>query len=866
MPDPQLDPYAAQDADGFAAAAAAKLWALLPALYRAEDTGQDSAGFDVPGPLRGLLNRIAVQAGEARRVLDRLWEDQSIETCDDWVIPYLAALLDTNLVPSMDARGQRLDVANTVYYRRRKGTVGLLEQLAADVTGWECRVVEFFRRLGRTRHLLDPEIGRPADRADPPGARRLQRAAQLTGLLTGTPAGGFADLRHPVGAADAPGPFDEYFHRADVRRGRGALGWYGVSKVGVFLWRGADLAVDRATPVPVAGCPDHYAVDPTGRQIGLWQADDRPAEGYGERWTPPAQWQVPGPLTQALYDAVRAEQATPPSENAYPDPDARFQPRSFAVRLLDDPDPLSEDMIRLWPEVGRFAVPSGTGQIEASYHYGLFSRIGAGPYDRRRIGVGPVPDPAPAAAVPSGPTLPVALTVLGQTGTLVVTDALTSTAVSPVGSAAAPIADVCVRAADAGRAVVRLDAADGAWVFTGSPAGTKPAARLRLEGLLFSGQDVVLAGGFAEVILTCCTFDPGTSGELRAPQTVWQPSVDGRDLVPTRLWIEGTVRTLTVDRCILGPVRTRLGGVLEGLCAADSTFQGLPADIGHELSPSAVFDPDGLFQLLRRRPDPLTAWLEGRLGPAAAAAVAAHTAGTAVPAGDLAAVVADLNAVLGQPLWDPARFAGRRIPPALVARATRVPPPAGPVLTAVNRELLEAAFPVELARAALASDDGVVCLSRCTVLGQAFVHRLECSESILDEAAYVVDAQEGCVRFSAWASGSVLPRRFESVEVAPHAPLFASRRFGEAGFAQLSDGADSAIVGASTAGPPSIRSGGHSGSEMGVFCRDGAAVKERSLLIKYQEYLPVGLTPVLIPVPPSDAEAEILRGRPWPPM
>ena len=105
-----------------------------------------------------------------RRSIDRLWEDQSIETCSDWVIPYIAALLDTNLVPSMDARGQRLDVANTIYYRRRKGTVALLEQLASDVTGWEAHVVEFFRLLGRRRHLLDPPIGYPAGDPDPAGS------------------------------------------------------------------------------------------------------------------------------------------------------------------------------------------------------------------------------------------------------------------------------------------------------------------------------------------------------------------------------------------------------------------------------------------------------------------------------------------------------------------------------------------------------------------------------------------------------------------------------------------------------------------------------------------------------------------------
>jgi hypothetical protein len=137
--------------DGYEGAAAAKLWALLPEVYRSED----SLVLDQPGPLQELLARIAVQVAVVRRSLDRLWEDQSIESCDDWVIPYIAALVDTNLVPAMDARGQRLDVANTINYRRRKGTLGLVEQLAADVTGWECRAVEFFRTLARRRHGLD---------------------------------------------------------------------------------------------------------------------------------------------------------------------------------------------------------------------------------------------------------------------------------------------------------------------------------------------------------------------------------------------------------------------------------------------------------------------------------------------------------------------------------------------------------------------------------------------------------------------------------------------------------------------------------------------------------------------------------------
>ena len=293
-------------ADGYDARYADKLWSLVPAVYRAAD----SQTPDGHGPLRELLDRVACQVAEVRRSIDRLWEDQSAESCDSWIIPYLADLLATNLVPSMDARGQRLDVANTIYYRRRKGTVALLEQLAADVTGYDARVIEFFRRLGRTRHGLDPPIGYPAGSADPAAARRLQHAENLTGLLTGTPAGGLADLRDPLGASMTGTAYDEYHHRADVRRGAGALGWYGISKIGFFLWRTLALRVDRATPVPVSGCPGHYGADPTGRQIPLFQASARGANDYGESWLPIPAWQLPMPLTTLMWDAIaRRERA-----------------------------------------------------------------------------------------------------------------------------------------------------------------------------------------------------------------------------------------------------------------------------------------------------------------------------------------------------------------------------------------------------------------------------------------------------------------------------------------------------------------------------------------------------------------------------
>src|SRR5215467_13892599 len=203
--DPDRDPYAFYYAE--------KLWRLLPEVYRAAD----SSDFDRKGPLLELVERLSAQGAILRRSIDRLWEDQSIESCDDWVIPYLADLLATRLVASLDARGQRLDVAKTIYYRRRKGTVAILEEIAADITGWDARVVEFFRRLSRTRHNFDPEIGLPAATPDPDGTRALQYAEGLIGRWTHTAIGGTADVRNVYGATRTQTAFDEFFHTADMR-------------------------------------------------------------------------------------------------------------------------------------------------------------------------------------------------------------------------------------------------------------------------------------------------------------------------------------------------------------------------------------------------------------------------------------------------------------------------------------------------------------------------------------------------------------------------------------------------------------------------------------------------------------------------
>jgi hypothetical protein len=854
------------DPDHYEIYYADKLWNLLPAIYRTLDTDQFNVGdsnVQGNGPLRELVNRIGAQAAIVRRSIDRLWEDQSIESCDDWVISYIGDLLATNLVASMDARGQRLDVAKTIYYRRRKGTVAVLEEIAADVSGWDARVVEFFRRLGRTRHGLDPEIVDPdATAADD---RTLELAQGFLGLWTNTHIGGWADLRNAYGASlaqspfsvvssvRAPSAFDEFFHTADFRAGKGRSGWYKISNLGVFLWRLKSFGVDQTTPVQDGDC---FTFDPTGREIPLFAASSRP---LGDGWVSPAEWQLPSPISTPL---LRAALAAPQDQPLYAQlaPDGfTLEPNSLGVftkggsfyDLIDGSqfttfpeNPSTAHQFMLFPETGRFGAlrPPSSGPVTVRYHYGFSAPMGAGPYDRRVIGQSSNPTPAPMINVIGGGGNFLAQGVVGSAGTVSLNDSLTYDSAPDFPG----IQQVTVMAQNQGRPVIRFTpplSGVKEWIFTGNPNSS-----LVLEGLFASGGDLVLRGQFASVTLTCCTLDPGNAAHPLAsggvaPAPVFAKSIDGRDLIPTRLWIEAEIQMLAIDRCILGPIRTRSNGVLENLAISNSIVQAIPTSNSPVLSASDLKDPAGLAVELNGRHDPISSFLWRRLsvGTQNSAAIQSSSVSPAL----LSGLVNDLNALItGPSIYAPDRFDFAALTGEtqnLIARNA-----AGADLQRLNRLLLEQAYPIALADLALAFDNGVANLSRCTLLGPAYLHRLEASECILDDLFIVENTQDGCVRFTAWASGSVLPRKYESVTIPPGASLFTSREFGQPGYAQLLETVDHSIL--SPAPGATISAGAENGSEMGAFASEKNPIKERSLLIKYGEFAPLGLNPVIIHV------------------
>ncbi|MBD3276536.1 MAG: hypothetical protein GF372_14570, partial [Candidatus Marinimicrobia bacterium] len=417
-------------ADGFATYFTEKFWERIPAIYKHEDGLGEN-----PGVLRGLVEIIGQQAAVLRRSQDRLWEDQFIELCDEWAIPYLADLVGTRLIDSMDARGKRVDVAKTIYYRRRKGTVRVLEELIGDITGWDGKVVEYFQRLGRARHGLDPD----------PAMGETQ--------LTQTLPGGWADLRHPHGADRAGSPFDEYFYTPDMRKPDGSTtGRHGIPKLGFHLYRLRAFPLQNVIPYDAGD--GKYLFDPSGRDIPLFMPGQRFTDW--DEWTSAREWEVQAPMEcrvlgdtvylinesviQSLIGEIGLSEASADdlriiagqritgetrmqvllssfdsaSELTDPNVFAVILRKSLAVTcgksaLLDEAvwvdaegtethlEQVAAANLESWnigapdkiilidPERGRILFPDGVpaDPLTAKYHYGFPGEVGAGSYERR---------------------------------------------------------------------------------------------------------------------------------------------------------------------------------------------------------------------------------------------------------------------------------------------------------------------------------------------------------------------------------------------------------------------------------------------------------------------------------------------------
>jgi len=209
------------------------LFERLPEIYRTRDTEQTP-----PNQLRTYLAAIEEPFGALHENIAQLYEDLFIDTCDDWVIPYLADLLGTTHLKG-EPRTLRADVADTIALRRRKGTLGAIERLAVNLTGWACRGVELRENLGWSQHLNHQ---RPDAGGEPPyGDPTLTRFH--------VPRGGTAPIRDPAALALLGTPFDNFAYTADVKPAIDDARHINLPNLAIFLWRLAAYRLPRVLPL-----------------------------------------------------------------------------------------------------------------------------------------------------------------------------------------------------------------------------------------------------------------------------------------------------------------------------------------------------------------------------------------------------------------------------------------------------------------------------------------------------------------------------------------------------------------------------------------------------------------------------------------
>jgi hypothetical protein len=376
-----------------------RLMSLLPAVYRNRDAER--------GELRTLLTVIAREIAVVEEDLAQLYDDQFIETCADWVVPYIGDLLGTTplyngagtaddrltvLFPDLtgprfmprSALRSRPDIAKTINRRKRTAVLSMLEELAADVTGWSAHVVEMFEHLQWSQWIRN----------------------HLRLFCHECP-----DLRSDEFLERMNGPFDTSMHLVDVRAINQFNGWHEVRNVAFFLWRLRAYPLERvdaraeATPTP----DYRYRANRLGprQHDGHQDNGDVPlftrAQRSEDRGSTEAE--IPGPIRHALFrrDLQRKQLAPglPPATDFYGDPDAQTDfDRSLAIYLDDKlvlPELICAADLTNWrrPKGKIVAVDVHTGRIalgdgyttplpavSVSYHYGFPGDVGGGSYAR----------------------------------------------------------------------------------------------------------------------------------------------------------------------------------------------------------------------------------------------------------------------------------------------------------------------------------------------------------------------------------------------------------------------------------------------------------------------------------------------------
>ncbi|WP_299747591.1 hypothetical protein [uncultured Tateyamaria sp.] len=466
------------------------LYELLPAVHRLRDADQGE-------PLRALMAVLAREGAVVEENIEQLLDNLFIETCADWASPYIGGTIGYRTLHQIEGTdvGNRAEVANTIGYRRRKGTAAVLEQLARDVTGWPAHVVEYFQVVATCQHTNHI---RPAHHLGP-------------------------DLHDPLDLEPLNKAFDRVSQTVDVRSiqqspGRESIGGtHNLQNIGLHLWRLIPMRLTRA-PVREVDAT-RFLFDALGapRQLVSRPAPEDTIASIS------APRHVPGDLTRRALDADVAE----------------WYPRAFeifvdgvgvpleeieACDLSDDgvgwnhvpPNPPEGEVagVRVDPELGRLAFPEApAGEVRVSYHTGFPARIGGGEYNRAE-GLAGLPE-AEVREIPSQhATIQAAIDALTDAGGIVEiasNDVFTGNVVISVADGR----EIVLRAADGFRPILR----------PGNPIQIEGGedGRVILDGLVIEGQRVNIREvgdvSLKEVTLRHCTLIPGRRlTETGAPQ------------------------------------------------------------------------------------------------------------------------------------------------------------------------------------------------------------------------------------------------------------------------------------------------------------------------------------------------------------
>ena len=541
-----------------------RLYALLPAIQRVRDAEHGYA-------LKALLRVIAEQVNIVEDDITQLYDNQFIETADDWVVPYLGDLVGYRPVAEagLPADGPgceearvlvpRREVANTIRYRRRKGTLALLEQLANDVAGWPARAVEFFRLLGWAQNLDHLHLDRHRT----------------------------ADLRQMDELDLLGGPFDGITHSVDLRRinSHRTRGRFNIPSVGVFVWRLRSYPV-TATPA--------YCVEESGPQCFTFSVLGHDTPLYAKPQPEPdpthiaEELNLPVPIRRRAFDerlgdyvgtelslSIKVEGWAGHSGSG-PVPIGQLRPADLTNWAYVPP----LDFIAVDPVLGRLAFPPSQlpkKSVRVSYHYGFSADIGGGEYAR------PMLQPTEDFKLyrvgenEAFPRLSQALTQwkTDQPAHAVIEFAASGVYVEPIGIVLADGQTLQLRAANRTRPVLRLidwqtDLPDALTVTLGE------GSRITLDGLLVTGRPVQILGAGTgegetrpsicggEVVIRHCTLVPGWGVDCDCePKRPAEPS-----LVLTNL--RGRVR---IEHSLVGAIQihedeVRLDPI--PLCISDS--------------------------------------------------------------------------------------------------------------------------------------------------------------------------------------------------------------------------------------------------------------------------------------------------------